>query len=59
MLPGQPAVLAGEPGDGRTAPGPEVTFATTAPSAGSYRLFLDFSHGGVVRTAELTAEVPR
>jgi len=24
------------------------------PSPGRYRLFLDFSHGGVVRTAEFT-----
>jgi hypothetical protein len=47
----------GEPGDGRTPPGPEVRFATTAPSAGTYRLFLDFRHGSVVRTAEFTAEV--
>jgi hypothetical protein len=47
----------GEPGDGRTDPGPDVSFGTTAPSAGSYRLFLDFRHGGVVRTAEFTAVV--
>jgi hypothetical protein len=45
----------GEPGDGRTAPGPDVSFATTTPSPGSYRLFLDFRHGDVVRTAEFTA----
>ena len=45
----------GEPGDGRTEPGPEVRFATTAPSPGTYRLFLDFRHGDVVRTAEFTA----
>ena len=32
-------------------------FATTAPSAGTYRLFLDFQHGGVVRTAAFTVEV--
>ncbi len=47
----------GEPGDGRTPPGPDVRFATTAPSAGTYRLFLDFRHGDVVRTAEFTAVV--
>lgn len=46
---------AGEPGDGRTAAGPQITFYATAPSAGDYRLFLDFQHEGVVRTAELTA----
>ncbi|WNV77689.1 hypothetical protein [Geodermatophilus sp. DSM 44513] len=46
---------AGEPGDGTTEPGPDVTFYATAPSAGDYRLFLDFQHGDVVRTAEFTA----
>ena len=41
--------------DGAGAPpGPNVRFATTAPSAGDYRLFLDFKHGGVVRTAAFT-----
>jgi hypothetical protein len=40
------------------APGPHVPFATTAPSAGTYRLYLDFRHGDVVRTAEFTVEVP-
>jgi hypothetical protein len=47
----------GEPGDGRTKPGPGVSFATTAPSPGSYRLFLDFKHGGEVRTAAFTVHV--
>ena len=46
---------AGEPGDGTTQPGPDITFYATAPSAGDYRLFLDFQHGDVVRTAEFTA----
>ncbi|TFV53224.1 hypothetical protein [Blastococcus sp. TF02A-35] len=41
----------------RPAPGPHVRFATTAPSAGTYRLFLDFRHGGVVRTAAFTVTV--
>ena len=41
----------GEPGDGQTRPGPDVVFHTTAPSAGTYRLHLDFQHEGVVRTA--------
>ncbi|MFJ2090859.1 hypothetical protein ACIOEW_16565 [Streptomyces sp. NPDC087901] len=44
----------GEPGDAGTAPGPDITFTTTAPSRGGYRLFLDFRHGGVVRTAAFT-----
>lgn len=44
----------GEPGDGATEPGPDVTFSATVPSSGWYRFFLDFKHGGVVRTAEFT-----
>ncbi|HEX6358187.1 hypothetical protein [Actinophytocola sp.] len=44
----------GEPGDGETKPGPTVTFFAEVPSAGAYRLFLDFQHGGTVRTAEFT-----
>jgi hypothetical protein len=44
----------GEPGDGRTPAGPQIQFVAEVPSAGSYRLFLDFQHGGVVRTAEFT-----
>jgi hypothetical protein len=44
----------GEPGDGKTKPGPTVTFYAEVPSAGAYRLFLDFQHGGTVRTAEFT-----
>ncbi|MHA4946383.1 hypothetical protein ACX27O_03600 [Micromonospora sp. SD19] len=44
----------GTPGDGRTQPGPAVTFLAEVPSAGSYRLYLDFKHGGQVRTAEFT-----
>ncbi|MFD7699566.1 hypothetical protein [Streptomyces caelestis] len=43
----------GEPG-GRTGSGPAVSFMATAPSGGSYRLFLDFKHDGVVRTAAFT-----
>ncbi len=48
---------AGEPGDGVTPSGPEIGFHTTFPSAGNYRLFLDFQHRGVVRTAEFTVSV--
>ncbi|WP_409235528.1 hypothetical protein [Streptomyces sp. PA5.6] len=44
----------GEPGDGTTAPGPDISFMAVAPSAGTYRLYLDFQHNGVVRTAEFT-----
>jgi hypothetical protein len=45
----------GEPGDGRTKPGPSITFYADVPTAAAYRLYLDFQHGGVVRTAEFTA----
>ncbi|MDT0309875.1 hypothetical protein RM780_23395 [Streptomyces sp. DSM 44917] len=44
----------GEPGDGRTPAGPGITFHAEAPSAGAYRLYLDFRHEGRVRTAEFT-----
>ncbi|MEV0808233.1 hypothetical protein [Micromonospora sp. NPDC050200] len=44
----------GGPGDGRTPAGPAVTFSAEVPSAGSYRLYLDFRHGGAVHTAEFT-----
>ncbi|MEU7798464.1 hypothetical protein AB0J14_08100 [Micromonospora arborensis] len=44
----------GTPGDGRTRPGPAVTFLAEVPSVGSYRLYLDFRHGGAVHTAEFT-----
>ncbi|NEW34397.1 hypothetical protein GV791_17795 [Nocardia cyriacigeorgica] len=44
----------GEPGDGITAPGPEVSFHTAVPGPGTYRLFLDFKHGDTVRTAAFT-----
>ena len=44
----------GSPGDGRTPAGPQIRFFAEVPSAGTYRLFLDFQHAGVVRTAEFT-----
>ncbi|MDI3404154.1 hypothetical protein [Streptomyces cavernicola] len=44
----------GAPGDGTTEPGPEISFLAVAPSAGTYRLFLDFQHNDTVRTAEFT-----
>ncbi|MFB7195268.1 hypothetical protein ACFC1L_12925 [Streptomyces sp. NPDC056210] len=40
-------------------PGPEVSFTATAPSNGTYRLFLDFKHDGTVRTAEFTVHAGR
>ncbi|MET8676151.1 hypothetical protein ABZW18_00730 [Streptomyces sp. NPDC004647] len=44
----------GEPGDGTTRPGPATSFMATAPTHGSYRLFLDFKHQGTVHTAAFT-----
>lgn len=44
----------GEPG----SPGP-ISFAVEYPSAGRYRLFLQFKHGGEVRTAAFTQAVGR
>lgn len=44
----------GHPGDGLTKPGPDITFGAAVPSSGTYRLFLDFQHAGVVRTAAFT-----
>ena len=38
------------------APGPHVEFAATAPSAGTYRLFLDFRHDDAVHTAAFTVQ---
>jgi len=49
----------GAPGDGKTAPGPDVPFVVEAPTAGRYRLFLDFRRAGAVRTAEFTVEAGR
>ncbi|MGV9289210.1 hypothetical protein [Streptomyces sp. NPDC003719] len=46
----------GEPGDGSTKPGPDVSFTATAPSTGTYRLFLDFRHEGKVHTAAFTVK---
>ncbi|MEO3785978.1 hypothetical protein ABGB12_21835 [Actinocorallia sp. B10E7] len=47
----------GAPGDGETAPGPEITFFVEAPSGGEHRLYLDFQHDGQVHTAEFTVHV--
>lgn len=44
----------GAPGDGATPAGPGIEFVAEVPSTGTYRLFLDFQHGDVVRTAEFT-----
>jgi hypothetical protein len=47
----------GAPGDGKTPAGPGISFHAEAPSAGAYRLYLDFRHQDVVRTAEFTVVV--
>jgi hypothetical protein len=49
------AYLHVHPEDG--PPGPTVDFTVSAPTAGTYALYLDFQHGGVVHTAEFTVEV--
>ena len=46
----------GAPGDGSTRPGPDVVFYAAVPSAGTYHLYLDFKHQGVVRTAAFTVD---
>ena len=43
--------------DEDTGPGPEISFHTEFPTAGRYRLFLDFRHGGSVHTATFTVTV--
>ncbi|MFL6073796.1 MAG: hypothetical protein ACJ73S_10410 [Mycobacteriales bacterium] len=45
----------GGPGDGHTPAGPRIAFHAEVPSAGDYRLYLDFKHRGRVHTAEFTA----
>ncbi|HEX6151958.1 MAG TPA: hypothetical protein VFZ19_00400 [Solirubrobacterales bacterium] len=49
----------GETAHGHEAGADEIAFAATFPTAGRYRLYLQFKHEGIVRTAEFTVEVPR
>lgn len=49
----------GEAAHGHEAGADEIAFAATFPTAGRYRLYLQFKHEGAVRTAEFTVEVPR
>ena len=44
----------GTPEHGTTKPGPDVVFYAAVPSDGTYHLYLDFKHDGVVRTAAFT-----
>lgn len=47
--------LKGEPGHGTSAGGPTIDFAATVPTAGTYRLSLDFIHDGRVHIATFTS----
>lgn len=49
----------GEPGDGTTPSGPDISFTTTAPGTGIHRLLLDFQHAGEVHTAAFTVRAGR
>jgi hypothetical protein len=51
---GDLAYLHVHPEESMTA-GPQIVFFAEVPSAGTYGLFLDFQHGGTVRTAPFTA----
>ncbi|MFC9733789.1 hypothetical protein ACFWGM_01195 [Streptomyces roseolus] len=51
---GDLAYLHVHPNEG--GPGPDVSFTATAPTPGTYRLFLDFRHEGEVRTAAFTVK---
>lgn len=54
---GDLAFLHVHPEEGGTAS--EIVFDATFPTAGRYRLYLQFKHEGAVHTAEFTVEVPR
>jgi hypothetical protein len=51
---GDLAYLHVHPDEGVAGAGPNIVFYAEVPSAGTYRLYLDFKHGDVVRTAEFT-----
>jgi hypothetical protein len=55
---GDLAYLHVHPEDNGTA-GPDIGFVAEVPSAGRYFLYLDFQHGGEVRTATFTVEADR
>jgi hypothetical protein len=46
-------------GEGHEGAADEIAFAATFPTAGRYRLYLQFKHAGAVQTAQFTVEVPR
>jgi hypothetical protein len=54
---GDLAFLHVHPTDAAT-PGPSINFSAALPTAGRYRLFLQFQHDGRVHTAAFTLEMP-
>lgn len=54
---GDLAYLHVHPDEATTGPDRAITFLVEVPSAGDYRLYLNFQHQNVVRTAEFTATV--
>ncbi|MGI8659975.1 MAG: hypothetical protein ACR2LH_02910 [Thermoleophilaceae bacterium] len=56
---GDLAYLHVHPTEGGETPENQIEFAATFPTAGRYRLFLQFKTGGDVRTVDYTLEVPR
>jgi hypothetical protein len=56
---GDLAFLHVHPQENRAVAADEIAFEATFPTAGRYRLYLQFEHEGVVRTAEFTVVVPR
>lgn len=50
--------LGDEVQDDHATGGPGVRFAVPVATAGDYRLFFDFAHGGDVHTAAFTIDVP-
>lgn len=52
---GDLAYLHVHPDEAAGGAGPGITFYADVPSTATYRLFLDFQHAGVVRTAAFTA----
>lgn len=57
IRPGDLAYLHVHPEDGPPKPG--ITFNVEVPTAGTYRLFLDFQYGDKVRTAAFTVNAER
>lgn len=56
---GDLAFLHVHPEEGGEVEADEIVFEANFPTAGRYRLYLQFKHEGAVRTVEFTVEVPR